>query len=234
MTCVVAVEGIDGAGKSHLCGLLADRLRRRGLHVRVFDKHAAALGADFAGRRMAELRAILWPSEAEPAQDPLGTHFYLHLLASWFHGLGRLTRDASQDCDVLLTDGSFHRVIAKAHARANLDLGWLSSLFEHALQPDRVLLLDIDPILAWGRRTAFKPTEIGRWDGEVDDARSSFCAYQAKIRAVLLDFAAQKGWTTLHQESETTPEQTAAAADDALAGLGQGEAVDHRTRQQLG
>ena len=50
---IVAIEGIDGAGKSHLCHLLTKRLRQHGIRVRSFDKHTAKFGDDFAGRRIA-------------------------------------------------------------------------------------------------------------------------------------------------------------------------------------
>lgn len=215
---IAAVEGIDGAGKSHLCEVLAERLRRRGLRVCAIDKHQVPLGDDFGGRRMAELRSVIWPDEAEPMHDPLGTHFYLHLLVAWFSGLARLESEWRRNADMVLIDGSFYRVIAKAHARASLDVGWLTRLFEHALHPDKVLMLDIDPADAWRRRAAFKTTEIGRWDGHRDDARSAFCAYQARIRQTLLDFARQDRWTMLPQGAATTPGQTAECAERALLG----------------
>lgn len=141
---MVAVEGIDGAGKTLLCAALAERLRGHGLRVHLLDRRTLATEADFAGRRMAELRGVIWPAEAEPSDDALGTHVYLYLLAAWFVGLSRLTRGIVARHDIVLTDGSFYRVVAKAHARAGLDRDWLFGLFAHALRPDRVLLLDLD------------------------------------------------------------------------------------------
>ncbi len=52
-------------------------------------------------------------------------------------------------------DRSYFRVMAKAHLRIGLDLPWLHSLFAGALQPDLIILLDIDPALAWQRRSDF-------------------------------------------------------------------------------
>lgn len=216
---MVAVEGIDGAGKTLLCAALAERLRGHGLRVHLLDRRTLATEADFAGRRMAELRGVIWPAEAEPSDDALGTHVYLYLLAAWFVGLSRLTRGIIARHDIVLTDGSFYRVVAKAHARAGLDRDWLFGLFAHALRPDRVLLLDLDPALAWQRRSDFKATEIGRWDGQDGDARSGFVTYQGVIRAALLDFAAGARWSVLAQDAATTPHALAGAAASALSDL---------------
>jgi thymidylate kinase len=217
---IVAVEGIDGSGKSLLARLLVERLRTDGLDADLFDKHEIDLGADFAGRRMAELRALLWPAESEPAEDRLGTHFYLFLLAAWFAGLRGFPAAGAGDPDrVTVADGSFHRVIAKAHLRAGLDFGWLDSLFDRAWRPDLVILLDVEPALAWHRRPAFKQTEIGRWDGAAGDPKAAFAAYQGRVRALLLDFAGRLGWPVIRQNEATRPEDSAGRAHAIVRNL---------------
>lgn len=213
---IVAIEGIDAAGKSHMGGLLGARLAARGLRTALLDKHQLALDTSFADRRMAELRGIIWPQEAEPAEDALGTEFYLYLLASWFAGLKQVVPRHFGYCDVILTDGSFYRVIAKAHRRGGLALDWLERLFARALQPDMVVLLDIDPAQAWTRRTAFKATELGRWDGHSADARSAFCAYQDGVRETLLTLAERDRWMVVEQDAATTPEDAAERAEGAV------------------
>lgn len=222
---IVAVEGIDGSGKSLLARLLAERLSARGHEVTLIEKHSLALPADFAGRRMAELRGILWPGEPEPSADALGTEFYLFLLAAWFAGLDRMI-GASRERQILIADGSHYRVIAKAHLRGGLDIGWLEGLFARAPQPDVVLLLDIDPALAWRRRPAFKATEIGRWDGQASPPDVAFCSYQGRVRELLLTFARRHGWLVIGQDAATGPEATVADAEALLgAHLRQVEAL---------
>ena len=213
---IVAVEGIDGAGKSHLCQLLLERLRGAGHRVAFLEKHSLDLGNDFAGRRMAELRSIIWPAEPEPPHDALGTDFYLFLLAAWFAGLPAMLTRPLADNEFLLSDGSFYRVMAKAHNRAGFDVEWLESLFERALRPDLVILLDIDPADAWRRRTEFKTTELGRWDGHATCAESAFRSYQGAIRKTLLTLAQRHGWHVIRQTAETAPEESAAAAEQAV------------------
>lgn len=213
---IVAIEGIDGSGKSLLARLLAERLGARGHEATLIEKHSLALPADFAGRRMAELRAILWPDEPEPSADALGTEFYLFLLAGWFAGLDRMI-GASRERQVLIADGSHYRVIAKAHLRGGFDIGWLESLFARAPRPDLVLLLDIDPASAWRRRALFKATEIGRWDGQASAPEAAFRAYQGRVRELLLAFAGRHGWPVIAQDAATCPEAAADAAETFLA-----------------
>jgi thymidylate kinase len=212
---LVSVEGIDGAGKTHVSRLLAERLRARGLHVDVLDKHEARFGDTFADSRLDLLRAAIWPREPEPDEDVLGTHFSLFLLAAWLAALKRLVA-AAAPCDVRITDGTYFRVVAKAHVRSSLAIDWLLSLFEDALEPDCIALLDIDPAQAWLRRPSFKATEVGRWDGFAGEPRQAFVSYQGKVRAVLLSFAEERGWAVVRQTASSDPDHVCSAVEEAL------------------
>jgi thymidylate kinase len=204
---LIAIEGIDGAGKTSTARLLEQRLAARGLRVHILDRDAIRTGDAFIDSRLDGLRTILWPSQPEPASDPLGTHFYLFLLAAWFSALGNIAPSLLSGHDVVVMDRSWFRVVAKAHVRSGLDVDWLMSLFAAALTPDLVVLLDVDPTIAWGRRAAFKATELGRWDGFSSDAGDSFRRYQGAIRATLRRLAQGRDWLVV----------TPAAADTAEA-----------------
>ncbi|NNC73014.1 MAG: hypothetical protein HKN78_09085 [Sphingomonadaceae bacterium] len=187
---------------------LVDGLESSGHRAEALEKFSLDFGAGFAGRRMAELRATIWPDEPEPSGDQLGTEFYLFLLAAWHAGLARFADVRSNDARRIgISDGSFYRVMAKAHIRGGLDLDWLASLFRTALRPAMVILLDIDPAEAWKRRDSFKETELGRWDGIEGEPEAAFCRYQEAIRQALLGFALEYGWPVIRQTAETTPEE---------------------------
>lgn len=201
---LVAIEGIDGAGKTHIARKLAPYLNDRGYDARYLNKSDISLGDDFADSRLGLLREIIWPERGEPAQDLLGTHFYLFLLASWFSAVGQvLHREQSSGDRVTVMDGSHYRVVAKAHCRARIDLTQLFRLFAQAAEPDLVVLLEIDPHVSWRRRTAFKETEIGRWDGYCGDPREAYCAYQSAIQQLLLHMARERGWLVVRQDETT-------------------------------
>ncbi len=201
---LVAIEGIDGAGKTHIAQKLALKLSERGYNARYLNKSDIVFGDDFADSRLGLLRQIIWPEKGEPKQDLLGTHFYLFLLASWFSAVGKiLRREQSSGRRVTVMDGSHYRVVAKAHCRARIDLSQLFGLFAQAAEPDLVVLLEIDPHVSWHRRTAFKETEIGRWDGYRGDPREAYCAYQSTIQQSLRHMARERGWVVIPQDETT-------------------------------
>ena len=106
--------------------------------------------------------------------------------------------------------------MAKAHLRSGLPIDWLLSLFENALQPDCIALLDVDPAQAWGRRPSFKATEVGRWDGFSGDPEQAFVRYQGKVRGVLLTLAAERGWTVVRQSASSDPGSVCSAVEESL------------------
>lgn len=132
----LAVEGIDGAGKSTFTRLLADRLRRKGFQVRVRrEPHDPGLGG--------------YAQRVGP-RDPWA--------AAVFFTLDRyLTREGLErdlaEADFVLTDRSFWSTIAyQGSALPPRDRARLEGMQRAAtLPPDRVLLLDLGGRRALGR-----------------------------------------------------------------------------------
>lgn len=218
---LIAIEGIDGAGKTHISRKLARALTASGRRAVYVDKKDLSFGDRFADGRLALLKEALWPSSGEPRQDLLGTRFYLHLLAAWFAAAGQyFRRQATRDSDTLhVMDGSYFRVIAKAHLRSRIEIAALRGFFTEAAEPDLVVLLDLEPHMAWARRSAFKETEIGRWDGFTGDPQEAFCAYQQQVRQILRALGEQKGWmvvdqSTMHNDTEIVDHIIAHIAGD--------------------
>jgi len=202
---LILLEGIDGSGKSTLAELLSQWLARSERSTQVLRNSSMHFDASAIEARASHLRQLLWPpSTEEQVNDVMGTHYYLFLHAAWAtvvqnHRIAPL--EAAGTSAIL--DGSHYRVIAKAHIRSRLDKPWLFTLFGEAPKPDLVILLDIDPRLAWHRRPQFKPSELGRWDGyETADAFDAYVGYQEQIRQELRDFAAQLDWLVVPQSGE--------------------------------
>ncbi|WP_298966701.1 hypothetical protein [uncultured Roseibium sp.] len=200
---LIAIEGIDGAGKTTVSDRLVSTLKQLGTPARACRKNDISFNNTFADSRLGHLRETIWPSEGEPDEDLLGTHFYLYLLAAWFSATStRLAPFAGNDKEMVVIDGSHYRVMAKAHQRAGLPMEFLYRLFDHVVKPDLVILLDLDPAIAWRRRSVFRETEIGRWDGFDGPPETAFCRYQSRIRYLLCQFAEENDWFVIRQDWE--------------------------------
>jgi dTMP kinase len=208
----IVIEGIDGAGKSTVAPLLFNLIKHDFPNAKFFLKHSAEFDDAYVSGRMARLKDILWDGH-ESETDVLGPKFWILLLAAWYTGVQRCRIEKMSDEDALfISDGWYYRNIVKTLIRSNLDRAWLQSLFSTVREPDFVVLLDIDPALAWERRSDFKYTEIGRWDGFLGDSKESYCGYQGLVRAKLLEFAGELGWIVISITPDATPEDIAQRA----------------------
>ena len=204
----IAFEGIDGAGKSTVVPALSALLRSGGVNdVQILRKSADAGGGDPAAPQLRQLYELIWGGrDDEPAGDPLGTHVHLFLHAAWFAALhrARVRPLRERPGSVAVADGWYYRTVVKAVARGVAE-DWALSLFEHTAKPDLVVLLDVDPVVAWERRAGrFRHSELGTWEGLEGDPRDTFLAYQSRIRAGLDGLARRFGWEVVRQGGADT------------------------------
>jgi thymidylate kinase len=217
---LIALEGIDGAGKTAVARALARRLCADGVPAEYRTRSQATIDDPRAQSEIDRLRGLIWQSKAEePQTDLLGTHYYLFLIAAWFSALERRVLPELRARGVVAVfDGWYYRTLAKAAVRGQLDSTWLSSLFNHVAVPDQVVILDTAPELAWRRRRDFKASELGRWDGFSGSEFDAYCAYQGRIRAHLLEFASSFGWLVVEPDPAMTVDEVAAVVQEHVSG----------------
>ena len=212
---LVVLEGIDGAGKTTVARRLAAELP----HVRVLGKSTVPFDHNpYLERKMGELRAVIWPPDlATRPEDDFGELYWLFLQAAWFSVVDRsLGPRANGNGEVTLFDGWWYRAVEKL-AGCGRDRAWIESLFASVREPDLIVLLDVDPRLAWSRREEFKSFEIGRWSGGSEgDPRESFCRFQGALRESLLTRAREGSWHVLHQDEHTTESDVARRLRQAI------------------
>ena len=157
---MITIEGIDGAGKSTLAAALCDSLERRGLDVRLLrepggveaSERVRELVKDPAVRIGARAEALLYAAAraqlVEEAVEPLLE------AGSW-----------------VLLDRFVDSSLAYQGAGRDLGVDQIRAVNRFAtggLDPDRTLLLQIDPALARARSRA-RPEGIDRLEAEDDD-----------------------------------------------------------------
>jgi dTMP kinase len=209
---LIALEGIDGAGKSTTAPALCERLRQHfGTDVELWRKSDPLPAPGAAGRKARELYDLIWHHpDGEPDRDGCGTRYHLYLHAAWYglvqrYRLGPLRARAGA---LAVADGWYYRSVVKGVLRDGLPTSWCLSLFEHAGPPDVVVLLDVDPDVAWQRRQGrFTASELGRWDGYAGDPYKAYYAYQSRIGLTLRDFAVRLNWTVVTPQASWTSDQ---------------------------
>jgi dTMP kinase len=207
----VALEGIDGAGKSTLAPALRDSLRSAGWpDVRMCDKSTRGFEGGPAFTRAAKLHNLIWGDPAdEPERDVMGMRYHMCLHAAWFSMVRRHQVDpvCRRPGGLAIADGWFYRTVAKRTVREGRVPEWGLAMFEDVGRPDLVVLLDIAPEIAWRRRSGrFKPSDLGRWDGYDGDPFTAFCSYQGRVRAALHRLADRYSWVVVRQDDASSPD----------------------------
>jgi thymidylate kinase len=183
---VVAVVGPDGAGKSTLTALLADRLSTAGIPARRVDRWdvigdpayptAACLADDTRLARSSAARMS-------------GVPRLLFLL--WVSVLALTDRQDAPPDDVAIVDGYWMKHAASEIA-SGADHAWVEATIAGLPVADIVVYLRLDPEVAWQRKDGRPlPYECGM---DLSCDHQSFIRHQRAIQVVLDRWAEQFGW----------------------------------------
>jgi dTMP kinase len=192
----IAVEGIDGSGKSSVAADLARDLAARGAPVVLVDRRTAPrLAAGYPGAHLRSLAALIWEYPASAHTSELGFGHWSHLLAAWFHAVDHLVvRPALADGGYVVADSWCHKFVARF--ALTVGLPGAQAVFAGVTVPQRVLWLDVAPEVCVRRRSRLRATERGEWQG-LDGVDDGYLAYQSGVRSIYRALAAAGGWRVL-------------------------------------
>lgn len=225
----LAVEGIDGAGKTTAVRVAAEVLCQRGRHPVVVARDEVSWPSPYAAGHMGALRELIW---GEPPGAPyldLGDEHWVCLQAAWYSACARCAvAPAVAEGAVVLADTWGYKFLAKLALRppgqVSFDAAW--TLFHSIPRPTVVVYLSTDPAVAAARKGAFTGSETGNGDGTGELSAAAFTGYQRKLAGVLESFASADGWTWVNAVPLSAQEAGTAVADiaeqylDAMNGAG--------------
>ncbi len=171
----ISFEGIDGAGKSTQLRALAAALRAGGAEVVETREPGGAPGAERIRRLLVEGETARWSPETEILLFTAARRDHLERTIR-----PALDRGATVLCDRFANSTRAYQGVARSGLRGMVDALHAIAI---GLEPDRTLILDLDPALALDRGLARGGTE--------DRFERFGPAFQQRLRAAFLALAAE-------------------------------------------
>ena len=196
---LIAVTGIDGSGKSSVTRAVVPMLRHRGIPAVEVPTRGARFPQQYVQQHQQRLESLIWDPSPVAPQFELGHLHYFLLLASWFEALDRcLVRPALDRGEVVVTDGWYYKVAARANLRwRDVPEAHRRACLSQLSQPNIVFLLEIDPQVAAARKAVITRAEAGNDDGHDGRTPASFAQFQQRVREELDRFDTTGAWQTV-------------------------------------
>ena len=209
---LIAIEGIDGAGKTTIAQNVATELSHRGV-VFVSRKHT---GDDaFISGELSLLSRLIWQT-SRVHDAALPPDYWLHLQAAWYAAFSRtIIEPALARHRAVIVDGWYYKFFAKLLVRGYKKRE-LEQIFSASRKPDTVILLHVTPETAWSRGRSFSVTEMGSHQG-YEPGRDSYIEYQKAVLTSLRKIG--RHWKRIAVTPHCTAGQTTAAVVDCVREL---------------
>lgn len=183
---LIALAGIDGAGKSTQCKLLKQWLNSRRIEATVLDKWDIFDSDTYPECRFIVPDLDLLRNCIAEMHGPSRAIFLIWTIAAT---LKKMTNALDH---VYISDGYWYKHLA-SEVLYGVDKQWLLSLVSELPIADIILYFNVDIDNTAVRKETYTPYECGR------DAvsTSSFCEHQKKLKSVLDDWALEFGWSVI-------------------------------------
>lgn len=200
---LIAIEGIDGAGKSTVAGDVVAIVAELGRRAVLLDRNTACEAMDgYHAEHLGRLRELIWEYPPTARTSDLGFWHWAHLLSSWFHAVDHtVVRPALRDGAYVVADSWYYKFVARF--ALTVDLAQATDLFRGVSRPDLVVLLAAEPELCVDRRRDLRTTEMGEWQN-LGAGRDAFVEYQGRVRSVYARLAAAGSWEVVASTDRST------------------------------
>ena len=161
---LIAVTGIDGAGKTTLAASLHAALDHSGHDAILVGKHTTEIPmsaelSEYAG----SLNAVIYRRKAS-VSAACGDHYWLFALAAWYSLQDQLIiQPALRAGTHVILDNSHHKILARYAVNPECPPRLARQVFAHLTPPD-IVLFSSSPREALRRKQAFSSLEAGHTD----------------------------------------------------------------------
>jgi dTMP kinase len=175
---LIALTGIDGAGKSTLAAALHTALNRAGHDAILVGKHTTDVASSpELSRYLDAVNTVVYRRDAR-AGRACGDHYWLLALASWYTLQDQfVVRPALQAGTHVILDSAHHKILARYLAASTVPASLARDAFAHITAPDVILFLQVTAEEALRRKGEFTALEAGG----ASASRSGFITYQNQV-----------------------------------------------------
>lgn len=178
---LLAVAGIDGAGKSTLAAGLCSTLNHMGHPTILVGKHTVDVPSnDELSPYLDAVNAVVYrrPPSVGPA---CGDLYWLFALAAWYALLDQLiVRPALHAGTHVILDNTHHKILARYTVNPDIPTDLVRQVLTGMTPPDLVLHLEITTTEALRRKQHFTPLETG----STDPSAERFLTHQGHVALV--------------------------------------------------
>lgn len=157
----IAIEGIDGAGKTTLTRRLDD-IFKDDPRVVTYRKQHIGEGSEYLRRHMAELRKLIWDHPADDPYYELDPMHAVFLHMSWLTAIDRCWIGPLIDAGThVVIDNWTYKLLARIHVNHPEVYDRARRLLGELRTPDLVIRLQVPAEIALDRKRAITAAEAG-------------------------------------------------------------------------
>lgn len=179
-SCFIALEGIDGAGKTAVANGLVSALISADYDAKLICRTTPSKFAT-ATKRLMIIGDLLWNYPPDLDIEELGDQHLISLMASWFHLFEKSVIQPELIAGkIIVVDPWINKYLARFLVKKR---DWALDLFAGLVMPDVTILLDVEPELAAIRKSNYRNTET---NSRGSPSLSEFVNFQRQVRRKLL------------------------------------------------
>jgi thymidylate kinase len=189
---LVCILGIDGSGKTTLGKNLVAALRAEGVEAVYKDRHSSS-GQPVYDKRLCVLASSLWNYDKPEELRTTGDLHLWFLFLAWLTLFDRVVIEPDLTSGrVVVTDLWWHKYAARFMLKDAFPHALLGETGQLVTSPDLLLMLRVEPAVAFARKLKLKATERGQLDGFEADDPSAFIRYQAAVQEKMLELTSRE------------------------------------------